>query len=340
MRAVRIFMLCACALVLGFAADAQAEEQRCTELGANCVCSEPLNTNVYAHPDSVNYNPADSVTKQCSAELTNHPIARKPGVNDVFGSNDPTVLSKLPPGHSVNYFMRAGNNHTNIFWMGEQVGSKFDKRLAMRWYWYHSPNFQFWPQGGCTNHKRAYLENSAGNDGLIITAGSDGDGINAYNFSSWNIGLDCCGTGKGPHHGDSGPRGNEWKDRWWMFELVVSNRSGGTGANRTRVQVFARDLTTNGPERLILDTDGTIGEGAGGQWQGPYSTLSPARRIGDRMLADLYRQDQCNGYYGFTHFMVAGWDTNQGQRIGPAAEVEGGSGDTTPPAAPTNLRIQ
>jgi hypothetical protein len=35
-----------------------ANEQRCTELGANCVCSEPLNTNTWTQPTASYFNPA------------------------------------------------------------------------------------------------------------------------------------------------------------------------------------------------------------------------------------------------------------------------------------------
>ena len=50
------------------------------------------------------------------------------------------------------------------------------------------------------------------------------------------------------------------------------------------------------------------------------------------------------GGVGLSHLMIAGWDTDAGQRVGAAAEIEGalgggGGGDVTPPPAPTNLRL-
>ncbi len=52
-----------------FAGSASAAEQRCNELGANCVCSEPLNNqdNLAAEPDR-HWNPSDSVGKECDGE--------------------------------------------------------------------------------------------------------------------------------------------------------------------------------------------------------------------------------------------------------------------------------
>jgi hypothetical protein len=48
---------------------------------------------------------------------------------------------------------------------------------------------------------------------------------------------------------------------------------------------------------------------------------------------------------GISHYMMAGWTSDAGQRIGAAVEIEGGGGGGTPPpldsppAAPTNVKI-
>jgi len=41
----------------------------------------------------------------------------------------------------------------------------------------------------------------------------------------------------------------------------------------------------------------------------------------------------CQGWIGLSHYMMAGWTTNAGQRIGAATEIEGGAG-----APATSLR--
>src|SRR3989344_5748408 len=62
-------------------------EQKCGELGGNCVCSEPLNTNILTPVGSSWYNPADSTVNQCTTEgLSGGAITRNS--NDIFGSND------------------------------------------------------------------------------------------------------------------------------------------------------------------------------------------------------------------------------------------------------------
>ena len=40
-----------------------------------------------------------------------------------------------------------------------------------------------------------------------------------------------------------------------------------------------------------------------------------------------------SGYHYVSHGMIAAWDTDAGQFIGAAAEVEGGGGGNPPPAA-------
>lgn len=50
------------------------------------------------------------------------------------------------------------------------------------------------------------------------------------------------------------------------------------------------------------------------------------------------------GYTAHSHFLVAHWNTDTGQRIGAASEVEGGGGPPPPPPptqpkAPTNLGL-
>src|SRR5205823_13016163 len=55
------------ALSLLSATNAQAEELRCIGLGANCICSEPLDTPTLVG-STYWWNPADSITKECSGE--------------------------------------------------------------------------------------------------------------------------------------------------------------------------------------------------------------------------------------------------------------------------------
>jgi hypothetical protein len=54
-------------------------------------------------------------------------------------------------------------------------------------------------------------------------------------------------------------------------------------------------------------------------------------------MTNNYRQNAgyCDGYYIMSHMAVAGWDTDSGQRIGAAEEIEG-NGDSTAPVVSGN----
>ncbi len=74
-----------------------AAEQRCGELGSNCVCSEPLNTNsIVWNSGTGNPNDSTPATKECSAIGQGGTIYR--GNEDLTGTNDPTILGALPAG--------------------------------------------------------------------------------------------------------------------------------------------------------------------------------------------------------------------------------------------------
>jgi len=287
---------------------AQAEEQRCAELGANCICSEPLNTTTFTGgPPS--WNPADSTTKQCSAEgVAGGAIARN--TRDLAGSSDATALAALPAGHSVSHFLRAGDGHSGIFFVGNGGGvSSSFVRLAARWYIWYTPVFDFKAEGSCENSKIAELNNNARIDYTV--------GFHTYNYLEFSPSIDCCVSGPGPSH--SLPS-SQLKGKWWRYEVVMTNRSGPNFG----LQMYGKNVTDDGPELTIIDlsVDKRV------------SNLTPPSLM-SAILVNNYRQGTCRGWLGISHYMTAGWTTNAGQRIGPAAEIE--SPGSIPP--PTNLRL-
>jgi hypothetical protein len=365
---------------------ALAAEQRCTELGVNCVCSEPLNTSNLVQVGYW-YNPADSTSKECVEEYGQAAgsavFYNQPTHNDIFMSNDPIVLSRLPNRQSVvQYFIRSiegqigefsvGNNQffpqPNVFpFTRTQLASVLPGNLggnyiavarwAQRFYYYLSDNFEFEFTGTCGNGKRTLTDQ-------LNTVHLGSGTLGTYNFG-WD--LDCSLVGLGPNCGHfkiDGPNGSQYEPdccnnggpatssgslsppggqgKWWRIENVITNRLG----PGFRYQVFLKNVTDNGPELMIQDTNGTYGNGSAGPWV-PSAQLTPNEvtpilnfYLGGKAYG--YRGGTpCLGWQGYTHYMQAQWDTNAGQRIGPAYEVEGGtaSSDTTPPAAPTSLRV-
>lgn len=292
---------------------AGAAEQRCAELGASCICSEPLNTGTFTGgPPS--WNPADSTTKQCSAEgEPGGAIARN--TRDLAGSTDAAALGALPPGHGVSQFLRAGEGHNGIFFVGNGMSiSPSLVRIAARWYIYYTPTFEFVDEGACENTK--ITEHSNGSRISLYIEGGNLT-FNTYGYDSFTPSIDCCVTGPGPNV--RFPL-TQFKGKWWRFEVVMSNRSG----PNFDMKFYGKNVTDDSPEYLILDlaSDGRVNK------------LTPPGLM-SAILVNNYRQGTCRGWLGISHYLMAGWTTNAGQRIGPAAEVES-PGSIVPPS---NLRV-
>ncbi len=295
-------------------------EQRCNELGANCVCSEPFNTDTLAQSGSFWLNPADSATKECihgSAAIEANPLST------VRAVNDPLMLNALPSGHSINFAVGGpdGQNVDAIFWIGhDQIGGQFIKRAAFRFYVYFSPNYQFKGEGGCQNSKFGGLPGGT----VDVSFGQ----VHIYGFGSYTYNntqsvIDCCFTGPPTSPADSfGP--GTWRGKWWRVEGIIINRAGGPSPNGLAWKMYVKNITDNGPELKIIDStivDPTVGPQ--NAWLGWDDLTPPGGQRQDVFHINMYRQDTCNGYRAVSHMLLAGWDTNAGQRIGSAAEIEG-----------------
>lgn len=307
------------ALSLLWTTNAQAEEQRCNALDTNCICSEPLNTTTFAGgPDF--WNPSDSTSKQCSVEAASIGGAIVRTSATITSSTDATAMAALPSGHTMSRFVRADNNHQGTFYVGNGVSvSASFVRLAARWYIWHTPTFDFSQEGSCNNSKIAEFNNDSRVD---YTAG--GTGFHTYNYLAFSPAVDCCVTGPGPDHGVAS---SQMKGKWWRFEAVLTQRAGPNYG----MKFYGKNITDNGPELTILDlsTNGSV------------DNLTPPSLM-SQILSNNHRWSAaggCQGWLGISHYMMAGWTTNAGQRIGAATEMEGGGSDTTPPAAPTNLTV-
>ena len=325
MRANRLGLSLLLVFVVGLLAtqtgQALAAEQRCGELGAACICSEPFNTASFVGgPDF--WNPADSTTKECTADpaVPNAAVIRTSPT--IVGSNDGTALSRLPGGHHVSRFLTANNNHEGTFFAGNgvPVSSSF-ARLAARWYVYHSPNFAFKTDTSspCQNTKIMEFD---GDSRIDYTAG-----FHTYNYLRFSPSVDCCVTGPGPN---TGIPPSQMQGKWWRWEAVLTNRSG----LGYRMMMYGKNVTDNSGEITIIDS----------AMNGSIANLRPPMLM-SKMLTNNHRFSPsgggCAGFRGISHYMMAGWTSDSGQRIGGASEIEGGGGAPlqSPPSAPTNPRI-
>lgn len=297
------------ALSLLWATHAQAAELRCTALGANCICSEPLNTpSIVRNGDF--WNPADSATMECKAEAgapAGGAVVRTS--NTITASADATALAALPAGSTVLNFVRADDNHNGTFFVGNggPVNASF-ARLAARWYIWHTPAFDFKLEGACNNSKIAQFDKGA----LVDFTGQ----FHTYNYLTFSPAVDCCVSGPGPN---SAVPSSQMKGKWWRFEIVLTNRSGPA----FDIKMYGKNVTDNGPELLLIDLNRNSA----------VNNLTPPSLM-STILSNNHRDGTCRGWIGISHYMMAGWTTNAGQRIGAAIEVEPGA-----VGQPTNINV-
>jgi hypothetical protein len=307
--------------------SADAAEVHCNELGANCVCSSPLNqpsSGLYTEGPTDYWRPSNAGTNECSQDGTGRPVVR---TSPVLGTNDAAMKAALPSGNSVSTAVRPqDNDHQGTFMvgMGESVPASFT-RLAARFYIYHSPVFDFKGEGTCQNSKQTE------HDGESRIDVESGAGFHIFNFLTWSPSIDCCGSGPAINQ----PNLQQMKGKWWRHEIVFTNRSG----PRFRLQSFMKNVTDNTPEIAVIDFH------ASGS---PLANMTPPKLM-SMILSNNHRWSPaggCRGWIALSHYMMAGWTSDAGQRIGAAGEIEGGGGGggvtpppTSPPAAPTNPRI-
>jgi len=282
-----------------------AAEQRCNELGENCVCSEPLNSTLRRIGSSW-YNPDDSTTLECTVENFSLPSLRGAAItrnaDDLRPTNESFVMRALPAGHRISSVIRAPERYGGLWFVGHYYGNdkKFVKRMAVRWYRYYSPNYEMSPADNPACEQRGKITEAH------INFTSFGGGFTAYNFLKWMPnGEDCCGFVQSAY-----PSIRELKGKWWRFEYVMINRNG-PGHNSL---LYVKNVTDNSEERLVYDFSRLR------FWSPQLTPPAPAREL----RISQYAQGSCAGFAAVSHFMIAGWDTDTEQRIGPAYEIEGG----------------
>lgn len=318
-------------------AEAQTvgQEQRCAELGVNCVCSEPLNTNQYwtdAATGGHKWDPLDTgaADKQCEIENTGIPslkgVAIHRALNDLSGTNAAAVLGALPGGHAIHYVLRGPNGQAGLWLMGNWFDDpmQFKARTAYRWYRYYSPDYVFnaAENPGCDQHGKLQ-------EWPMVATHYANPGIAVYNFAGWWLNgtqsaPDCC------FEQGSVPTNDTLRGKWWRFEVIIGNRKG----PGFYIQVYAKNVTDNLDEVLVFDVRRM-------SWWNNTLTPPSTDQV-DQWKVSAYAQSPtpgaCLGFTAFSHLMAAGWDTDTGQRIGRAYEIETGAPppppDITPPGAP------
>src|SRR5712692_1493750 len=118
-----------------------ANEARCTALGANCICSEPMNTNSWVDAGNVqNWDPGDTTSsdKQCGSYngVANAPLST-PGGAESSPASSGEDISALPAGHTVTNVLRMNTITGGMFGHRAAAGTPTARR-AIRFYKYYS----------------------------------------------------------------------------------------------------------------------------------------------------------------------------------------------------------
>lgn len=292
-------------------------EQKCANLGVNCICSEPLDAPGLAiSPNGTGgglINPSASTTYECSLGDSGQAISTD-DLNCFDIANDPTVLAALPSGHQMSWFYRGRDSQRCIHNIGHILGPTPVKRVAMRWYVYHSTDYDFLGSGaptlGCDSQMVGF------DQGLQISNARGGIGVS--NFVNANPSQDCCANNPG---GEANTLESSWLGKWWRAEVVLTDRDcTALGTCNWRLQMYLQNVTDGTAEFRAVDTaltDPELNFSSNRFWPARMDSISVANYRAENV------PNQCTGFRALSHVMIAGWDVDLGQRIGRANEVEG-----------------
>lgn len=311
------------AFLIGLSTSAwAANEAVCNSLGAACVCSHTLQTPFVVEgttgPGYDVVHESDTAGKRCGETLAGNNYPSFPVSTGRYAFI--TSPAGLPSGiHAFELSNPAGggvklkSEVTNTV-----VAANMTGRVGIRQYVYYSSNYQStsYEGGVCTNDKQMRI-------GDYVTAYSGG-----YSHSNFT--------------GAWAPGPEQLRGKWVRLEYYTGDHQ-----NTTSYDIYWKNITDNGPEyhQRVAARIGT------------YTAEHPCENPADvnschypsnkqPWVIDGYREGTCAGYRRYAYVMLANWNTNTGQRIPPAVEIEGGGSlppgpppDQTPPSAPSGLRI-
>lgn len=317
-------------LTLSFAGEARAAtEARCLELGTQCTCSEPLDTDTYIMIPGVvwAWNPDDTAAtdKECNVSGQAGAFVE---IDDFSGrfttASSGPPFDALPRNHSITHVLRLRDGEGGMF-----AGVKFDHgephaRRGFRYYKYYSSDYSFTSDVPlCNSSKWAQMGPSgAGTGGPLMT--EEWSFYDIEDVTGWNPGANGCCSAPGPGHDGLGPTSRDVKGKWIRLEFYMNNTD--TTGSPTTFEAYVKNITDDTPEVKIVDSSVPMDYPNGAHWTTDLATsLHPTSPISD-MAVNMFRSNNgqaCTGYAAFAYFMAAAWDSNEGQRIGAAYEIEG-----------------
>ena len=351
----QIIVLVALGICRGLSGEAQAaNEARCIALGANCIASEPLNTNVYTSASGVSYwNAADTTSSDKEAKndgIATAVVSSGAGAFTETPINSGDAINALPAARTVTWVLREP-----IGGGGQSISTKFDTAdptalRSFRFYRYYSPD-HVWTgpaNPACNSGKLLQIANNGTFTGGPLASLNGGVSFYDVNTSfgwSQTMGANCCQPAPGSV-GVTIPSQAQLRGRWWRIEFALHNAA--PGGPSTYWEMWIKNVTDNQAEIKVMDSRVvmTLGPDSSYFWQSPMTDNLHVSAGQMRDFAiNMYRSndgDPCTGYIAHTSVLWAAWSTDAGQRIGASVEVEGGGGGGSNPApsAPVGLTIQ
>lgn len=322
--------------VLLFASSAWATSSRCDELGAACVCDEPLNNATFSQVPGAAWawNASDTSTLECRTSGQDGGVIENDGspldlVRETAASNA-TMFNALPAGHSLTYVWRSqvdsGIGPTGTKFIS---GTHPTARRGVRFYRYYSTDHRF-TDGVAPNCNSGKVfqggYNGSYTSGPMYVAVSGGWSV--YDISTslqWSSTVEF----SPPFPGGTSdlPGESDLKGKWIRYEVYVNN-TGTTGT--TSFEWYMKNVTDNLPEITLMNTAGYA----------PMNGVHPTSELVDFNANGFRRNngDFCDGYIAQSHFLAAAWSSNAGQRIGAATEIEGGGGGSSSGSHPSGTK--
>lgn len=307
-------------LLLPTAANAAGNEARCDELGANCICSEPMNTATWDNAlNNIWFDPADTTTKECSTSGVVAGGALEDGSGFRYSAaSSGEQITNLPAGHTNTYVLKVNDGGGGQFFGHKYSGSDPTARRAIRFYKYYSSNYD-WVGGACLNSNKIAQGgwNGAGTGGPMMTETAGTWSFYDINtLYGWNQSVDCC-SGPGPGESETGPSLSSLRGKWVRYEFILHNA---TTSGTTRFEWYMKNVTDNTPEIRLVDTSIS-----NAQWTSTNASTLGFTTVMDEFSINMFRNGTCAGSAAFSHYLAAAWSSDAGQRIGAATEIEGGS---------------
>jgi hypothetical protein len=317
------------ALLIALPSAAGNVEARCTELGSACDCSEPLSANDRtSRLSDDDYDPSDSEgagAKEC--------WARNKFLEGVYGAEVYPVSAApyAPTGSALAYVLEVANTigsgrgcasaENTSCTKGHPRDDLIDastRRACYRIYMNYDADWKSTQgaNGSCKNkHLSANMGDSllaiqdsvsgGGNDGILRLARSSFEGIEDKEIPNFD---DYDATQRAAMPSSSYCTGKVWCGMEWC---VAGNLAAGTGLG-AQFYTWTSDGERSFTEPNMLGTSGTVATKGGAAF--------------DSWMPNLYRQYEqqksCGGKRRIAYFMQASWDTDAGQRIGKATEIE------------------